>query len=40
VARGIEQAGWEVPARLLERCEEALPPGYGVKNGKVVVVII
>jgi len=40
VARGIEQAGWEVPARLLERCEGALPPGYGVKNGKVVVVVL
>jgi HEAT repeat protein len=36
VARGIEQAGWPIPEALTERCEKGLPPGYTVKDGKVV----
>jgi HEAT repeats len=40
VARGLEQAGWPLPAALTERCEGALPPGYGVKNGKIVAAVV
>ncbi|HEU4582131.1 MAG TPA: HEAT repeat domain-containing protein [Polyangiaceae bacterium] len=40
VARGLEQAAWEIPADLTERCENALPPGYGIRSGKVVGVVV
>jgi HEAT repeat protein len=40
VARGLEQAGWEIPAELSERCENALPPGYSIRSGKVVGVAV
>jgi HEAT repeat protein len=40
IARGLEQAGWELSADIAERCEQGLPPGYAVKNGKVVGVVI
>jgi len=36
VARGIEQAGWDIPAELTARFETALPPGYSLRNGKVI----
>ena len=37
MARGLEQAGWEVPESLAKQCETGLPPGYALRNGKVVV---
>ena len=40
VARGLEQAAWEIPAELAERCENALPPGYAIRNGKVTGVVV
>jgi hypothetical protein len=40
VARGLEQAAWEIPADLTERCEHALPPGYAIRSGKVVGVVV
>jgi hypothetical protein len=40
VARGLEQAGWSIPDTLSQRCEAALPPGYGVKNAKVTVSVV
>jgi HEAT repeat protein len=40
VARGLEQAAWEIPAELTERCEHALPPGYAIRSGKVVGVVV
>ena len=40
VARGLEQAAWEIPGALSQRCEAALPPGYGVKNNKIVVSVV
>lgn len=40
VARGLEQAGWELPSDLAERCENALPPGYAIRSGKVVGVVV
>lgn len=40
VARGIEQAGWAIPEALTQRFEAALPPGYALRDGKVVVSAI
>jgi hypothetical protein len=40
VARGLEQAAWEIPSELSERCENALPPGYAIRSGKVVGVVV
>jgi hypothetical protein len=40
IARGLEQAGWELPADVIERCEQGLPPGYAVKNRKVPGVVV
>jgi HEAT repeat protein len=36
VARGIEQAGWTIPEALIQRFEAALPPGYTVRDGKLI----
>jgi HEAT repeat protein len=36
IARGLEQAGWVLPAELAQRAGSALPPGYGIKDGRVV----
>ena len=36
IARGIEQAGWEIPEALRQQCEAALPPGYSLRSGKVI----
>jgi HEAT repeat protein len=36
IARGLEQAGWVLPEALAQRASSALPPGYVVKDGKVV----
>jgi len=40
VARGLEQAAWEIPDALSQRCEAALPPGYTVKNKKIAVSLV
>jgi hypothetical protein len=36
IARGLEQAGWVLPEALAQRASGALPPGYIVRDGKVV----
>lgn len=36
IARGLEQAGWALTEALATRASAALPPGYIVKDGKVV----
>lgn len=36
IARGLEQAGWVLPEALAERAGSALPPGYVVRDNKVV----
>lgn len=36
IARGLEQAGWVLPPALAERASAALPPGYVVRDGRVV----
>lgn len=36
IARGLEQAGWVLPEALAQRAGGALPPGYIVRDGKVV----
>lgn len=36
IARGLEQAGWVLPENLAGRAEAALPPGYTVRDGRVV----
>jgi hypothetical protein len=38
IARGLEQAGWELPEAIAKRIEAALPPGYGVRNNRVVTM--
>jgi len=36
IARGLEQAGWELPEAVAKRAEAVLPPGYGIRNSRVV----
>src|SRR5690606_26749639 len=36
IARGLEQAGWVLSDELAKRAETALPPGYGVRDARVV----
>jgi hypothetical protein len=36
IARGLEHVGWVLSDELAERASAALPPGYGVKDGRVV----
>jgi hypothetical protein len=36
IARGLEQAGWELPEAVARRAEPVLPPGYGIRNNRVV----
>jgi len=36
IARGIEQAAWTLPPELAERANAALPPGYVVRDGRVI----
>jgi hypothetical protein len=36
IARGLEQAGWVLSAEIAQRAEPALPPGYGIKDGRVI----
>jgi HEAT repeat protein len=36
IARGLEQAGWVLSEALAQRASGALPPGYIVRDGKVV----
>jgi hypothetical protein len=40
IARGLEQAAWELPAELAEKAKSALPPGYAVRDRRVVVSAI
>jgi HEAT repeat protein len=37
IARGLEQAGWVLPEALAQRASSALPPGYSIRDGKVVM---
>jgi hypothetical protein len=37
IARGLEQSGWVLPAELAEKANSALPPGYAVRDQRVVV---
>jgi len=37
IARGLEQAGWVLSDELAERANAALPPGYVVKDHKIVM---
>lgn len=36
IARGLEQAAWALPEELAQRARNALPPGYTVREGRVV----
>ena len=36
IARGLEQAGWTLPEKLAATAEAALPPGYTVRDGRVI----
>jgi HEAT repeat protein len=36
IARGLEQAGWVLPEKLVATVETALPPGYTLRDGRVV----
>ena len=36
IARGLQQAAWEMPPALAEKCAAALPTGFEVQNGKVI----
>lgn len=36
IARGLEQAGWALSDELAKRAETALPPGYRVRDARVV----
>jgi hypothetical protein len=36
IARGLEQAGWSLSAELAQRAEASLPPGYAVRDGRVI----
>jgi hypothetical protein len=36
IARGLEQAGWMLESEAAERCGAALPPGYVIKDKRVV----
>lgn len=36
IARGLEQAGWTLPEKLAATAASALPPGYVVRDGRVV----
>lgn len=36
IARGFEQAGWVLSPELAERARQVLPPGYTVRNEKIV----
>jgi hypothetical protein len=36
IARGLEQAGWVLPEELAQRADGVLPPGYGIKDRRVV----
>jgi hypothetical protein len=36
IARGLEQSGWELPEAIAKRTEAALPPGYAVRNNRVI----
>jgi HEAT repeat protein len=38
IARGLEQAGWVLPEELAQRAGALLPPGYGIKDQRVVPV--
>src|SRR5688572_10503885 len=37
IARGLEQAGWTLPEKLVASAQAALPPGYTLRDGRVVV---
>jgi HEAT repeat protein len=36
IARGLEQSGWELSPEQAKRAEQALPPGYGIRDNRVV----
>ncbi|HWO08846.1 MAG TPA: HEAT repeat domain-containing protein, partial [Polyangiaceae bacterium] len=36
IARGLEQAGWVLPGEVAQRAAAALPPGYVVRDGRVI----
>jgi hypothetical protein len=36
IARGFEQAGWVLSADLAQRSAAALPPGYAIRDGRIV----
>ena len=36
IARGLEQAGWVLPEKLAQSAAASLPPGYIVRDGRVV----
>jgi hypothetical protein len=36
IARGLEQAGWVLPEELAKRASAALPPGYTVRENRIV----
>jgi HEAT repeat protein len=40
IARGLEQAGWELPEAIAKRAEALLPPGYGIRNNRVVTAAV
>jgi HEAT repeat protein len=37
IARGLEQAGWVLSDELAEKAKSALPPGYAIRDHRVVV---
>jgi HEAT repeat protein len=36
IARGLEQAGWVLPEKLAQSAAASLPPGYIVRDGRVI----
>lgn len=36
IARGLQQGGWQLPAELGAKCAAALPPGFELKDGRIV----
>jgi HEAT repeat protein len=37
IARGLQQGGWKLSPALAEKCTAALPTGFEVQDGKVVL---